>query len=637
MMEISLNHIEKYYGANRILSDVNFEIKTGEKIGIIGRNGSGKTTLFKLISGQEEYQGGQLFIRKNTKIAYLNQIPKYNNVMKVIDVLKMPFDEIFSLQLQMRDMEAQMAHISGEHLQELMSKYALIQQQHELLGAYSVEEELSKIVSGFEFDNDFLNQSYELLSGGQKTLVEFAKILLEKADVLLLDEPTNHLDFKTIDWLEKYLKDYHGAVLIISHDRYFLDQVVTEIVELEDGKSEIFDGNYSYFIKEKERRYQEMTRLYENQQKKLKSMQQAVYRFREWGRVADSEMFFKKAKNMEKRIERMDKIDKPRINRRNLMINLKDQNRSGKEVLIIENLRKSFGDNLLFNKLNLSVFYQDSFALVGSNGSGKSTILKAVLNYALDGSYPEYIQDGGSIKIAKSAKIAFLEQEVTFDNEEITLLESLTLNRVMTDNEARAVLAGYLFSQDDVFKKIKDLSGGERSRLRLCHLLLDEVNFMILDEPTNHLDIPSREMLEEALMNFSGTIFFISHDRYFINRLAQEIYELDDKGLKRYIGGYEDYMSIKNRVETRKVNIPKKEKNISVKTANSNEKKSRNNYKINKLESDIQELEVLIIEIEEKMLAKASDYDELMRLTILKNEADEKYEKMMDDYLTLID
>jgi ATPase subunit of ABC transporter with duplicated ATPase domains len=631
MIDITFKNIEKYYGVTQILKDITFDVQSGDRIGIIGRNGCGKTTLFKIASGIEDYQGGQLFTRKNIKVAYLDQMPKYENDLSVIDVLKMPFEEVFSLQTKLRESEQKMTQLSSNELQNVMAEYADMQQRYELIGGYSVEEEVAKVTTGLRFDYEFLNKKYINLSGGQKTIVEFAKILLEKPDVLLLDEPTNHLDFKAIEWLEIYLKDYNGAILVISHDRYFLDQVVTKIVEIEDGESEIYFGNYTYYMVEKERRYEELMKQYNNQQKKIKSMQQAIYRFKEWGRVSDDQAFFKKAQNMEKRIEKMDKVDKPRVNRRNLMLNLKDQNRSGKEVLMIENMSKSFDDNILFKNLDLSLYYQDAFALVGGNGTGKSTILKAVLNSAFENLYSEYLPDEGKIRIAKNAKIAFLEQEVAFENEEITVLESITRFRNITDGEARFILAGYLFFKDDVFKKLNDLSGGERSRLRLCHLLLDEVNFMILDEPTNHLDIPSREMLEDALINFEGTILFISHDRYFINRLAQEVYELNSNGLKRYIGNYDDYFERKSKEVVSTVS-PKPIK----KEYKSNNVKKMNSFKMDKLESEIKAIEDDLQQIEVEISNNETNYDELIKLTRQKEVLNDKHEQLMEEWMEII-
>ncbi len=637
MIDITFKNIEKYYGVTQILKDVSFDLHKGDKIGLIGRNGCGKTTLFKIAAGLEEYQGGQLFTRKLLKIAYLDQMPSYKEDWSVIEILRLPFQVIYDLQKKMRNLEMNMSSARPAELEKVMKEYSFTQERYESMDGYSVEEQVSKITTGLGFKEDFLNKKYSHLSGGQKTIVEFAKILLGNPDVLLLDEPTNHLDFKAIEWLENYLKDFEGAVIVVSHDRYFLDQVVTRIVEIESGVSELYHGNYTYYVVEKERRYEEMLKQYNNQQKKLKSMQQAVYRFREWGRVSDNQAFFKKAQNMERRMEKMDKVDQPRINRRNLMLDLKDQNRSGKEVLLIENMSKSFEGHTLFKNVDIEVYYQDAFAIVGGNGVGKSTILKSVLNIAFENSYPEYVQDEGKIRIAKNAKIAFLEQEVTFEEEELTVLQSITNNRVMTEGEARYILAAYLFVQEDVFKQIKDLSGGERSRLRLCHLLLDEVNFMILDEPTNHLDIQSREMLEEALIKFSGTLLFISHDRYFINRLAQEVYELHHDGFEKFIGNYDDYsqQKLKRGIDT-KTNQTLPQPKVEKKSKPQGPKKV-NLYKKNQLEEDIKNLEVKIQQISELIELTTSDYDELTVLMKTKGNMEQSYEELMEKWIDIMD
>jgi ATPase subunit of ABC transporter with duplicated ATPase domains len=627
MLEITFKNIEKYYGVTQILEAINFDVHTGEKIGVIGRNGTGKTTLFKIAAGIEDYQGGQLFTRRGLQVAYLDQMPSYEDSMKVKDVLRLSYSELYAIQSEMRSLEAQMS--DTEDLETVMKRYASIQERFEHEGGYAIEEEIGKISTGLGFKEAFLNKPFKFLSGGQKTLVEFARILAEAPDVLLLDEPTNHLDFKAITWLEDYLRNYSGAVLIISHDRYFLDQVVGQIVEIDDGKSDLYNGNYTYYVAEKERRIEEMLKAYNNQQKKIKSMQEAVYRFKEWGRVSDDQRFFKKAQNMEKRIEKMDKVDRPRTNRRNLMLSLKDQNRSGKEVLMIENLSKGFYGKTLFKNLNLDVYYQDAFALVGSNGCGKSTLLKAVLGTNVD-----YKADSGQIRLAKNAKIAFLEQEVRFFDETLTVLESVTQLKSITDGNARHLLASYLFVGDEVFKQLKDLSGGERSRLRLCHLLMEDVNFMILDEPTNHLDIPSREMLEEALIDFSGTLLFVSHDRYFINRIAQEVYEMEPMGLKRYIGNYDDYFEKKAEVkESESDDRSSKIKDHKLKKKRGN----RHAFTKKKLEEDIESFEIRLIQLGIDIEEAVTDHLKLTELMAEKRQVEVLLEEAMDSWIEIAD
>ena len=380
-------------------------------------------------------------------------------------------------------------------------------------GGYELEEKFKKICSGFKFNKDFLNKEYNNLSGGEKTIVNLAYILLKSPNILLLDEPTNHLDIETLEWLENFLIDYKGTILLISHDRYFLDKVTTKTILLESGKTKIYFGNYSYFLKEDERRTLSEYEVYKSQQKQIEKMKESIKKLRTFGNLAGNEMFFKRAKSIEKRLEKLELVDKINLEKRKLPINLNTSNRSGKDVLTIKNLNKSYGTKKIFNDFNMEIHYGEKVQLKGNNGSGKSTLLKIILGE--DNVY------SGEIRLGSSVKIGYIPQEIKFINENNTVLEYFLLDYTDSETKARNYLAKYMFFGNNVFKRLKELSGGERVRLILAKLVLQETNFLILDEPTNHLDISTREILEDKLEEYTGTILFVSHDRYFAKKLAK--------------------------------------------------------------------------------------------------------------------
>lgn len=563
MIELSINNLTKFYGANKIFEKICFEVKTGERIGLIGKNGCGKTTIMKIIMGRfkesnlnlqgrledtgqvqvgealygeevlEDYQAGEVNLRKGIKIGYLNQIPVYSEDTKAIDVIRMAFQEVFDLKRWLSELEGELQTSSGEELEKALLSYGRLTEEYEIAGGYELETKINKITEGLKI-NDILKQlPFHSLSGGEKTRVILAKILLEEPDILLLDEPTNHLDLETTEWLEGFLKDYKGSVLIISHDRYFLDHVAMKIVELEFSRANIYLGNYSYYVLEKERRFLIDYRNYINQQKKIEQMEKQIERYRIWGNMRDSETMFKRAKELEKRLEKIEVLDKPVLEGRKVRLNQDSANRSGKMVLETEHLSKSFGDTVLLKDIDMKVYYQDSACIIGKNGCGKSTLLKLILE--------ELKPDYGTVKIGAQVKIGYLPQQVVFEDEDQTILEYFSGIHNITYEAARNQLARVLFFKDDVHKKLRFLSGGEKSRLRLCSLTFEKVNFMILDEPTNHLDIDSREVLEETLTAFEGTLLFVSHDRYFINKVAGKIMSFENNRLITYPGDYTYY------------------------------------------------------------------------------------------------
>ncbi|MDF2485992.1 MAG: abc-f [Herbinix sp.] len=561
MIELNVNELVKFYGANKLFEHISFEIKTGERIGLIGQNGCGKTTLMKILMGIEEYQGGEISLRKDNKIGYLNQIPVYEKSATTMDVLRMAFAAVYLLRSQMEELEHCMGLLEGDQLEKAMNSYSRLLEQYELKHGYEVDTRIDKVTGGLQIDAQMKDMLFEQLSGGEKTRVILAKILLEEPDILLLDEPTNHLDLVTIEWLEGFLQEYKGAALIISHDRFFLDHVVSKIYELEFDHVEQYLGNYSYFVVEKERRFLIEFRNYQNQQRKIERMEQQIERYRIWGVMRDSETMFKRAKELEKRLEKIEVLDRPVVDKRKIRLNQKAIGRSGKLVLELTGISKAYGERELLHDINLGLFYQDSACIIGENGSGKTTILKMILG--------EETAEEGTIRIGANVVIGYLPQHVAYPDEEQTVLEYFARLHNLTNGAARSQLAKVLFLQEDVNKKLKYLSGGEKSRLRLCSLTFEGANLLILDEPTNHLDVDSREVLEETLLEFEGTLLFVSHDRYFINKLADKIITIEVGTIQEYDGDYAYYQEerkkeqdklISRKLNNTEGNSPKQDK-----------------------------------------------------------------------------
>ena len=454
---------------------------------------------------------GNINIRKGSTIGYLKQVyEKEQEDIIVEDYLKQSFKEYTLIESRLRELEFQMAN-DDHNLELVLQKYGKLQEKYIALGGYELEEKFKKICSGFKFDNDFLKKEYNCLSGGEKTIVNLATILLKNPSILLLDEPTNHLDIETLEWLENFLIEYKGTILLISHDRYFLDKVVTKTILLENGHTKIYFGNYSYFLKEDERRTLAEFEIYKTQQKQIEKMKESIKRLREFGRLAGNEMFFKRAKSIEKRLDKIEVLEK-RVDKK-LPIKINSCSKAGKDILVIKNLNKNYGDNIIFNNFNMAVYEGEKVQLKGKNGSGKSTLIKIILGN--DNNF------NGEIKINPSVKIGYIPQEIKFNNESDTILEYFLENHGGSETEARTFLAKYMFYGENVFKRLKELSGGERVRLLIAKLVIKQTNFLILDEPTNHLDISTRELLEENLKEYKGTILFVSHDRYFANKIAE--------------------------------------------------------------------------------------------------------------------
>ncbi|EOG8710064.1 ABC-F type ribosomal protection protein [Bacillus paranthracis] len=527
----SVNNVTKSFGGNIIFENISLEIKNGERVGLVGRNGSGKTTIFQLLTGMESLDAGAIHMKKGTRIGHVAQIPKFDESMTVYEVLSSAFKIEKELEREMRTLEKDMAEEQESSvLQKLMERYGIIQEKFAFLGGYEIEANIMKVANGLQV-TELFPRSFLEISGGEQTKVSLAYMLLQKPDLLLLDEPTNHLDLFAVEWLEQFLKEYNGTVMVISHDRYFLDEVVTKIFDLEDGEINVYHTNYSRFVEEKEERLLQEFQAYQEQQKKIKKMEEAIKRLREWANQANppNEGLHKRARSMERALERMEKLKKPILERKQMGLQFEGQERSGKDVVVMKEVSKGFAEHLLFNEANLHVRFQERAAIVGRNGTGKTTLLKLLLE--------EIEPDAGEIRIGSSVKIGYLSQHA-YGNMKSNVLEAFRECVAVTEGEARHILAKFLFYGPAVFKKVTQLSGGEKMRLRLAQLMYQDINFLILDEPTNHLDIESREVLEEALEQYNGTILAVSHDRYFLNKLFEKTYWIDERKLFEFAGNY---------------------------------------------------------------------------------------------------
>ena len=540
MIEISLNKINKSYGFNNVLNNLSFDVKTNERVALIGSNGCGKTTTLKIIMGIESYDSGNISIRKESKIGYLTQMPpKEDDNVSAKSVYLRGVQELIDLENKISDFVENMS--SNEKDIKLLDK---LQEEFRISGGYSLKEKIEKIRNGFKITNELLDREYNKLSGGEKTLINLASIILSNPDILLLDEPTNHLDIDTLEWFEEYLSSYNGTVVIISHDRYFLDRTVNKIIEIENGNANIYHGNYSYYLKESEKRLMIEFQNYKNQQKEIKALKEAIERYKVWGAKSDNPMFFRRAKAIETRLEKMEVIEKPKT-KSELRINLNVEDRTSNRVMVISNLDLKIGNKELLRNSHMEVYYKERVCLMGKNGAGKTTLIKNILNNTHD-----------NIKLGTNIKIGYIPQEIRFDNEDLTIYEHMRKIFVGSESELRSKLNQFYFTADNIDKKVKNLSGGEKVRLKLLELILKNANFLILDEPTNHIDIDTREILQESLLAYDGTILFISHDRYFINKIATKIVMIENKEMITYNGNYDSIKKKSNDVIIKEVAKP---------------------------------------------------------------------------------
>lgn len=630
-MILSCANISKAFGTDVILSDVSFHINEREKVAIVGPNGAGKSTLFKIIMNELAPDSGEVVFAKGTSVGYLAQHQSLSSEHTIYDELLSMKQDIIELDHKIRQTEQDMTHLSGEKLEKLLESYAAMTHEFEQKNGYAYRSEITGVLKGLGFSEEDFSKQTNSLSGGQKTRVSLGKLLLSKPDIILLDEPTNHLDLDSIAWLETYLLNYDGTVVIVAHDRYFLDRVVSKIVEIESGKATVFQGNYSDYATKKASLRDAALKQYYNQQREIKHQEEVISKLKSFNR----EKSIKRAESREKMLQKMERIDKP-ITETNMMnLSFEPSIRSGNDVLTVRDLSKSFDGIQLFHDINFDIRRGERVSIIGQNGTGKTTILKMITQ--------QLAQDTGTIKLGSNVKIGYYDQEHQVLDLNKTIFDEIhDTYPNLTETKVRTTLAAFLFTNDDVFKLIRDISGGERGRVSLAKLMLSEANFLILDEPTNHLDMVSKELLEQALNNYKGTVLYVSHDRYFINQTATRILELTNKEIFQFIGNYDYYLDKKDSIHAASDTYTEQQRN-NTETAPSNNKLNWQQQKeqqaqqrkleneIKKIEDEISALETRNEEVDE-LLAKEeiyTDVNELLKYNEEKDSIQERLEQLM--------
>ena len=549
-MVLSCQNISKSFGTDEVLKDISFHLEANEKAAIVGINGAGKSTLLKIIMQKERADAGEVVLAKDAALGYLAQYQDISGERSIYEEVLSSRGEVLELEARLREQEAQMNLLAGEELERLLENYHRLSREFELLGGYTYRSEVTGILKGLGFLDEELTRKMGELSGGQKTRVSLGKLLVTRPDVLLLDEPTNHLDVESIRWLEGFLANYKGAVVIVSHDRYFLDRVVTKVIEIFQHKGFVYQGNYTEFAKKKAKVRRDLLRQYYRQQQEIKRQEEVIAKLKAFNR----EKSIKRAESREKLLDKVERLEKPTEGHTDVQIVLEPEVTSGNDVLTVSNLAKAYGAHRLFSDLSFELKRGERVALIGNNGTGKTTILK-LINGLEEG-------DGGSITLGTNVQIGYYDQEHQLLHMEKTIFEEISDAYPQLNNtKIRNVLAAFLFTNDDVFKRISDLSGGERGRVSLAKLMLSNANFLILDEPTNHLDITSKEILESALNQYTGTVLFVSHDRYFINQTATRILELTGETLVNYLGNYDYYLEKREELTRVYASLPDDLKN----------------------------------------------------------------------------
>lgn len=600
MVTLSCKNIRKAFGITEILKDISFNINEGEKVGLIGTNGAGKSTLFKIISNQIECDDGELYIEKNMSIGYLSQHLELNPQSNIFDELLNVFDNLINMEKTIKKLEVEMRKPydelpEQEHI-KIIKDFTDLTESYGLCGGYTYKAEINKVLNGLGFLKQDYTKKIEILSGGQKTRLALCKLLLKKPGLLLLDEPTNHLDLNAIEWLEDYLKNYKGTITIISHDRYFLDAITNRTFEIVNGHVNCYNGNYTKYISLKKKMYEVQQKAYQQQQSEIKRQEDIIERYKSFNR----EKSIKAAESRQKAVDKIERIDIPDKDKRPAHIKFETQIESGNDVLHIENLSKRYGDNLLFENLDMDIKKHEKIAIIGDNGIGKTTLFKILMDKTKC--------DEGFTHLGKNVFIGYYDQEQSDLN-----MEKSVLNEVwddfpeLTTTEIRGKLAAFLFTGDDVFKKISSLSGGEKCRINLIKLMLSKANFLLLDEPTNHLDIISREALEDSILAYDGTVLVISHDRYFLNKVVDKILELKQQGITTYLGNYTYFIEKKknpSRFENDEVTFHKTKTQIQLerkhkKGIQQQEKDIKSS--ITKMEDDITNLENKIVMLQEQL------------------------------------
>lgn len=619
MIDIGVTGLVKSFDLEKkILDGLTFQIDTGERVGILGRNGAGKTTLFKILTGELDYDEGEVFIAPGKRLGLISQIPVYPAEYTVEDVLRTAFSRMERLKGEMDALAEKMA--AGDSSAATLKRYGDLSARFEGLGGWDTDTAVSKVANGLTIDDSMRSRLFSELSGGEKTRVNLGRLILEDTDILLLDEPTNHLDLQATMWLEEYISKFRGTVLTISHDRYFLDRTVTRIIEIADGKAAFYSGNYSFYAVEKERRYQERMKQYLKEQAKIRQLEKAADQMHLWAFMGNDALH-KRAFSMEKRIERMRTTEKP-TKAKKMNAQFASREFRGDEVLQLRGLTKSFGDRTLLSDVYLRVEPGERIALLGENGTGKTTLLNMIVG--------QERPDSGSIRLGPAVVTAYLPQIIRFAYPERSLLDTMLYEKKgMTAQSARNRLAQYQFQGEDVFKSVSALSGGELSRLRLCMLMDEQTSFLILDEPTNHLDIEAREWVEEAVEAFDGTLLFVSHDRYFINRFATRIWELADGTITDYPMGFTQYQTVKAQEKQERTPAPVREKKGDTRPAKGNRSQQAARRQLTICENTISKLETEIADLDGQMQQVGRDPDKLAEVYAKKMETENTLQEQM--------
>jgi ATPase subunit of ABC transporter with duplicated ATPase domains len=618
MIDISVKDLVKSFEiGDNLLDGLNFEVNEGECVAILGRNGCGKTTLFRILTGEIGYDEGEVFVNPNKKLGLISQIPRYPIGYTVEDVLRSAFAGLLRVKSRMEELEAKMTASAPK---EILNEYDRLSNRFAAGGGYDMDVDTDKVCNGLGIPASMREQEFAMLSGGEKTRVNLARLLLEKTEILLLDEPTNHLDLKSVEWLEEYINRFKGTVLTISHDRYFLDQVVDRIVEIHDGHGEEYSGNYSFYIEEKQARFDLQLKQYEQEQAKLKQLGFTLERMKGWG--INNRTLYRRAMSIQHRMERIEKTKKPQ-KERTMSASFGQRDFHGDMVLSVKGMEKSFGERTLFSNVELFVEGGERIALLGDNGAGKTTFIRCLLGEE---------SCLGRIRLGPSVKWGYLPQIMHFSHPERSLYDTMLYEKNLSPQAARDRLGAFMFQGEDVFKPVGALSGGEQSRLRLCMLMDEKINLLILDEPTNHLDIASREWVECAIEEFEGVLLFVSHDRYFVEKFADRIWDLEDGKIKDYKCGYAKYRSIlaheaAAKMAAPKADAPQREKKPRAKGSDKQAEKL-----VRRLEREIEKQEQLLAELEEKIAAASADYQELTRLLAEKEQEDEKLQELMEQW-----
>ena len=622
MIDVLVHDLVKAYEVDKnILDGLSFEVNAGERVGILGRNGTGKTTLFKLLTGELTEDEGTIAIAPGKKLGLISQIPVYPAEYTVEDVLRCAFSELEHIRRQMEHLAAQM---TADAPRQLLNEYDALSNRYTVGGGYEMDLDVEKICNGLAIPPTMRKQLFSELSGGEKTRINLARLLLEKTDILLLDEPTNHLDLKSTEWLEEYLLAFKGTVLAISHDRYFLDRVVQRIIELHDGKAEFYSGNYSFYVEEKQARFDLQLKKYEQEQAKIAQLGYTVERMKGWG--INNRSLYRRAMAIEHRMERIAQTGRPQQDKV-VRARFSEREFHADEVMVIRDLSMKFGDRTLFSDVNFKVGGGERIALLGDNGTGKSTFIKILMQ--------ELAPVTGRVKFGPSVRYAYLPQIIHFEHPERSLLDTMIFEKNMSPQSARNRLGSFLFSGEDVFKLVSQLSGGEQMRLRLCMLMDEKINLLILDEPTNHLDISSREWIEAAVADYEGVLLFVSHDRYFVNQFANRVWTMEDGTIHDFKGDYEQYRAMRERQKAAApaVSAPKPEK----KEKKPNPRNTRDLEKqVNRSEREIAHQEELLADLDQQIEAASTDYEALTRLMNEKEEAQQVLDEMMEQWESLV-